>query len=243
MRIGDMLVKVGLIDEMQLQSALAHQRQYGGRLGDVLINNGMVDEMMLYKGLARQMNVPLVSIPEALPARTIVAQVPTEVCRRHEIIAVASDDREVTVAMSDPSNMDAVDEVGFKTGKRVKVVLAPAREIEWAQRRFFGGEKTPCPPPKQRGATQEMSGMEIVHAGGDGSHRVPTNPHMAALPPDQTLHIGDPIATTMPPDQDPLDDVATTLEECTQLLRVLVDTCVSRGVFTREEYLDRVRKA
>lgn len=243
MRIGDMLVNVGLIDELQLQSALSHQRQFGGRLGDVLVDMGMVDEMMLYKGLARQMSVPLVSIAESPPARTIVAQLPTDVSRRHELVAVAANEREVTIAMSDPSNIEAIDEVGFKTGKRVKVLLAPAREIEWAHRRYFHGDHSPCPPPRVRSSVDEISQMEVMHRGGESSHRVATNPAMAALPPDPTLHIGEPVTATAPPDQDPLEDVAAHLDECTQLLRLLVDTCVSRGIFTREEYLDRVRNS
>ena len=57
LRIGDMLVKARLIDEMQLSSALAHQKKWGGRLGDVLIELGFLDEMMLWKGLSKQLGL------------------------------------------------------------------------------------------------------------------------------------------------------------------------------------------
>ena len=50
-RLGDLLLQAGLIDEMQLQSAVARQRQWGGKLGDVLVTNGFIDEMMLWRGI------------------------------------------------------------------------------------------------------------------------------------------------------------------------------------------------
>ena len=254
MRIGDMLVKVGLIDEMQLSSGLAHQRQFGGQLGDVLIEKGFVDEMMLYRGLAKQLGVELVELPTRLPSRGVVDIVPREVCKKNMLIAIAGDERGVTIAMSDPSSIDAIDEVGFKTGRSVTIVLAPAREIQWAHQRFFNGSTRDCPPPKTKAAASEAGGMEIFHRGGE-RHRVPTNPRMQDLPPDPTLHVGEPVMSSDPtlhvgepimsseaPDGGELEGVAASLDESTHLLRLLVDTCVSRGVFTREEYLERVRR-
>ena len=105
MRLGDMLIAAGLIDEMQLSAALAHQRQWGGRLGDVLLDKGFLDESVLYMGLARQMHVPLVSIVQLDPAREAVTAVPIELCKKHDLIGIALQDRELTVAMVDPSNV------------------------------------------------------------------------------------------------------------------------------------------
>jgi type IV pilus assembly protein PilB len=240
MRIGDMLVKVGLIDELQLQSALAHQKQWGGRLGDVLIDNGFVDEMMLYKGLAHQLKVPLISLPDTDVDRASVQAVPVELCRQHELLPIKANDREVTVAISDPSNMAAIDEVGFRTGLRVNVVLAPSREIEWMHRRFFSGERAPCPAPKTARGRIATGEMEVIQPGGASTHRVPTNPAMATLPPDPTLHLQEPIADIEP---DSLAELKERLDGSTHLLRLVVDTCVQRGIFTREEYLAKVRQA
>ena len=60
MKLGEVLVHAGLIDEFQLQSALGHQRQWGGRLGKILIDNGFIEEGKLVKALARQLRLPTV---------------------------------------------------------------------------------------------------------------------------------------------------------------------------------------
>lgn len=239
MRLGDMLIAAGLIDEMQLSAALAHQRQWGGRLGDVLLDKGFLDEQVLYLGLARQLNVPLVSIPELDPPREAVTAVPIEICKKHDLMPVALKDRELTIAMVDPSNVGAVDEVAFRTGLRVRTVIAPSREIEWAHRRYFHGEHRPCPPPRTRAARIPTGTMEIVQVGG-AVDRVgpPPTSEGDALPPDPTLHLGDPVLTG----DDPVERLGESLDDTTHLLRLLVETCLARGIFTREEYLDRVRR-
>lgn len=240
MRLGDMLIAAGLIDEMQLSAALAHQRQWGGRLGDVLLDKGFLDEKVLYLGLSRQLNVPLVSIPALDPPRQAVSAVPVEVCKKHDLFPVALEDRELTLAMVDPSNVAAIDEVAFRTGLRVRTVIAPSREIEWAHRRYFHGEHQPCPPPRTRAARVPTGMMEIVQAGGGAARAVaaPETTEGDALPPDPTLHLGDPVLTK----EDPVERLGESLDDTTHLLRLLVETCVARGIFTREEYLERVRR-
>lgn len=241
MRLGDMLIAAGLIDEMQLSAALAHQRQWGGRLGDVLLDKGFLDEVVLYRGLARQMNVPLVSILELDPPRQAIQAVPVELCKKHDLFPVALADREVTIAMVDPSNVPAVDEVAFRTGLRVRTVLAPSREIEWAHRRYFQGDNRPCPPPRTKTERVPTGMMEILQVGGGARVSAPVSPETTegdALPPDPTLHLGDPVLTK----EDPVERLGESLEDTTHLLRLLVETCVSRGIFTREEYLERVRR-
>lgn len=242
MRLGDMLIAAGLIDEMQLSAALAHQRQWGGRLGDVLLDKGFLDEEMLYRGLARQMDLPLVSILEVNPTREAVRAVPVELAKKHDLFPVALDGREITIAMVDPTNVPAVDEVAFRTGLRVRTVLAPSREIEWAIRRFYQGDNRPCPPPRTKAERVPTGMLEIVQVGGGARA---TSPRPVAettegdpLPPDPTLHLGDPVLTR----EDPLEQLGESLDDTTHLLRLLVETCIARGIFSREEYLERVRR-
>jgi type IV pilus assembly protein PilB len=149
-RLGDMLVQAGLIDELQLQSALAHQRQWGGKLGDILVNNGFLDEMMLWRGLSKQLGVPLVCLPEQKLATGIESQVPQDLCVKNAIFPIHRDDKGLTVATSDPGNIGGLDDLAFRLGFRLRTVLAPDREIEWAIRRYFQGDPAPCPPPRMR---------------------------------------------------------------------------------------------
>jgi hypothetical protein len=238
MRIGDMLIRAGLIDEMQLSAGLAHQKQWGGRLGDALIDKGFVDEIMLYRGLAHQTGVPLVSLTSLDVTRAALAAVPREICERHELIPVALVDRLLTVASADPSNVSGIDEVRFATGLNVKMVLAPAREIEWSHRRFFLRMNETCPPARTRQARVTTNQMQIIQMGHSQSPPAPVTMEGDALPPDPTLHMGDPVRSL----EDRVRDREESLRQSTALLRLLVESCVSRGIFTREEYLERMRK-
>jgi hypothetical protein len=181
-KIGDLLVKAGLIDDMQLQAALAHQRQWGGKLGDALVANGFLDEMMLWRGLSKQLAVPLVSLPEHAFAPGIEKVVPVELCRKHSIVPLSRDNREVTIATSEPNNIAGIDEVAFRVGARLKVVLAPDREVEWATRRLYTGEVAPCPPPRLRrvlAETEPDASLQVPQARGqmiDFTARGPSTP-------------------------------------------------------------------
>src|SRR3954462_7550204 len=111
MKIGDMLVKAGLIDEMQLSAALAQQRNWGGKLGDILVDQGMLDEMMLWLGLSKQLDVPLVSLPDLVIPPDVLRLIPADTCEKLDIFPVIRDDRTLTIATSDPNNIGGVDEV------------------------------------------------------------------------------------------------------------------------------------
>jgi hypothetical protein len=247
-RIGDLLVKAQLIDEMQLQSALAHQRQWGGKLGDILVTNGFLDEMMLWRGLSKQLGVQLVSLPDERFVPGIEKQIPLELCEKHQVVPVLRDDKGLTLATSDPNNLGGIDEVAFRTGTRLRVVLAPDREVEWAIRRLYRGDTAPCPPPRLRRPPQApiaapappqgavapsqalgrdthtpLAQLAAVAAVLGGSSPAPT----AAAGPWWNQHTG--------------SDADAALRETAHLLRFLVEVSVQRGWFTREEYLARLR--
>lgn len=248
-----MMVKAGLIDELQLQSALSVQRQWGGKLGDVLVNNGYIDEMMLWKGLSRQLGVPLVSLPDEKLPPGIHRLIPLDMCQKHNIFPIARDDKTVTVATSDPNNISGIDEVTFRVGARVRVVLAPDREIEWAIRTHHQGAQAPCPPPRVKRAL------------------IPTNPHMSIMqhePATSAVPQGEALGQSSQTSQAELAAMAAmaaqaagrsaapaapwwaqpgvvdgeaAIRETAHLLRFLVEVCVQRGIFTREEYLAKLR--
>lgn len=257
-KLGDLMIKAGLIDEMQLQSALAVQKQWGGRLGDVLVNNGFIDEMMLWKGLSHQLGVPLVSLPDETIVPGIHKVLPLELCQKHALFPIARDDKSVTIATSDPNNLGGIDEVTFRVGARVKLVLAPDREIEWAIRQYYQGDPSPCPPPrtKRAPARTDPQQMTIVHdevaavAAQGPALGQPTQTSAAELAAVAarlaTSAAATATATATRPAapwwaQPTATDAEVAVRETAHLLRFLVEACVQRGLFTREEYLVRLR--
>ena len=214
-----MLVKAGLIDETQLTSALAWQRQWGGRLGEIIVEHGFLDEAMLWLGLSRQLGVPLVSLPGMRLSDAPLSLIPIDTCERLEVFPLSREEKTLTLATSDPSNVAALDEVSFRTGLQVKAVLAPHREVLWAIRCYCRGEQTACPPPRQRRPTTGAA-LELA-----------ASPDLASAPL--------PVATRAP--QMLVEpDAHEQLRQANETLRVVIDLCVERGVFTRDELRTRI---
>ncbi len=270
MRIGDLLIQVGLIDAMQLKSALAAQRQYGGRLGDLLVDMGFLDEMMLYRALAKQLGMKLVSIPELELSPDVLKSVPSALAMKHDIFPVHLKGRELYIATSDPNDIGAVDDVQSRIGMRVKTVLAPAREISWAIGVHYQGLRDGCPPPKTKAQSRKAPSGSEAHAtsmpagfesqGGmlaskantpaPGSQGNPAANAFGSQPLSGFSNVPNsgfsgPNAPTSGPTLDAyaLARLDANIRETQTVLRFMVDACVKRGLFTQEEFLAKMRNS
>jgi hypothetical protein len=217
------------------------------------VNNGYIDEMMLWKGLSRQLGVPLVSLPEEKLPPGIHKVLPLDLCQKHSIFPIGRDDKTVTVATSDPNNISGIDEVTFRVGARVKVVLAPDREIIWAIRTYYQGDTAPCPPPRtKRVALPNEPAMAIVQHD-PASSAVPQGEALGQSNQTSAAELAAMAAmaaqaagrSTAPPApwwaQPGVNDGEAAIRETAHLLRFIVEVCVQRGIFTREEYLAKLR--
>jgi type IV pilus assembly protein PilB len=132
-RLGDLLVKAGAISESQLQRALEEQRLTHSRLGEVLIKNGWVTERHLAGALAQQLKKPLVSLARFKPMPEALRLVPEQIARRLEVFPMSVSGSDLlTVAISDPLNVFALDELRMLTGMEVEINLATPTEIRRA---------------------------------------------------------------------------------------------------------------
>ncbi|MFL5301965.1 MAG: hypothetical protein ACJ79R_16640, partial [Anaeromyxobacteraceae bacterium] len=114
--LGQMLVQQGRLDEFQLRSALAHQRRWGGRIGEAIAALGFLREREVLETLARQLEVPLFEIGGRFIPDSVLRRVPERLIRVRQVfpLAVASSRRgPLALAMTDPRNLEAVDEVRF----------------------------------------------------------------------------------------------------------------------------------
>jgi type IV pilus assembly protein PilB len=146
-RIGELLIEAGAIDESQLQSALGHQRRWGGRIGQALLDMKLVTETALVEALARKTNFEVARLAELEPYAFEQAKslVPREFAQRNNVFPLAADTSTITVAMGDPTNLALADELRFRTGRRVKVCIGGDREIAEAIRVHYQveGEQAP----------------------------------------------------------------------------------------------------
>jgi len=110
-QLGDILVSQGLINTDQLEKALLEQRNVGHSLGRVLIDLGMLTESQVVQALATQIGMRFVDLTEVTLDGAALSKVPGVVCRRHSAIPIGFENGRLVVAMSDPANVFAVDDV------------------------------------------------------------------------------------------------------------------------------------
>jgi hypothetical protein len=144
-KLGELLREGGLIDDVQLASALGQQRQWGGRLGSILVRMRLVSEQAIVETISRQLRLPVARLLGWTIDPDVLALVPQEICERHQLLPYARTRTErgietLHVAMSDPTNLPVIDDLAFRTGKRIDVAVAAEREVELAIRHNFYGE-------------------------------------------------------------------------------------------------------
>jgi type IV pilus assembly protein PilB len=128
-QLGDILLDDGLVNPDQLATALQEQRRLGRSLGRVLVDLGMVTEGQLVAALATQIGLPFVDLSEYQVDANAVLSVNAAVARRHVALPIAYEDGRLVVAMADPANVFAVDDIRSMTGREVKPVVATKADL------------------------------------------------------------------------------------------------------------------
>ncbi|MBI2158322.1 MAG: Flp pilus assembly complex ATPase component TadA [Candidatus Rokubacteria bacterium] len=130
-RLGELLAAKGLVSHERLARALAEQNRTKEKLGAILVRMGLINEDQLVEFLAHQYNLETIAVPEAIDPE-LALLVPAEVCRKYELIPIERNGRSLTVAMGDPTNLAAIDDVGFLTGLRIVPAIAPPSRVRRA---------------------------------------------------------------------------------------------------------------
>ncbi len=143
LRLGEMLVQRGCIDAIQLQSALAHQRRWGGRIGRSIVQLGFMKEQALLQNVGDQIGVPFVEIGDREIPRDVLALVPPRLVRTRKALPVervgAGRRGPLVVALPDPGDLTALDELAFATGMAIRPVLASEADLDRALARLLDG--------------------------------------------------------------------------------------------------------
>src|SRR4030066_793242 len=128
-RLGQLLIASHIITEVQLREALDLQRREGGRIGTNLVKLGYVTEEKLVAFLSRQYNVPAINLSDYKVDPSLLKLIPVDMARKYLIMPVARVGATLTIAMVDPSNVFAIDDVKFRTGYNVEVVVTNESSI------------------------------------------------------------------------------------------------------------------
>ncbi len=173
-RLGDLLVEAGLIDQFQLRSALSEQQKWGGRLGNHFVRLKFITEEKLVKFLSQQLKIQYVDITKIKIAPASIELIPEEVATKHNILplGIKADGGKKTlfIATSDPTNLEAIDEIQFLTGYTVKPILAADTAISKGIRDYYN------PVPQQPLAEQSIPVDNLNLASAEQQERTPVPP-------------------------------------------------------------------
>ena len=137
-KLGEILISEGLIDDVQLRSAMGHQKNWGGKLGSSLVELGFITEEVIAKVLEGQLKQACLSEDKLIPEPSALAVMTMQEALRYNALPLRIEGNVLILAMSNPFDLTMTDEIGFKLGKQVRGVLAVEATIRKAIKRHYG---------------------------------------------------------------------------------------------------------
>jgi type IV pilus assembly protein PilB len=167
-KLGELLLKENMVTPQQLQEALSHQKMNGGKLGKAFVSLGYVRDEEITSLLSRQYGVPSINLDHFEVDPAIIKIIPAETSRKYQILPLSRSGATLTIAMADPTNVFAMDDIKFMTGYNVEPVVASETSLEEAIEKYYGSTRSL--QLKQDGGGAGMA------AGGNQSHRMGDSP-------------------------------------------------------------------
>src|SRR5262245_7232106 len=141
-KLGELLLKENMVTPQQLQEALAHQKMNGGKLGKAFVSLGYVRDEEITSLLSRQYGVPSINLDHFEVDPAIIKNIPAETARKYQILPLSRSGATLTIAMADPTNVFAMDDIKFMTGYNVEPVVASETSLEDAIEKYYGSTRS-----------------------------------------------------------------------------------------------------
>src|SRR5215472_11147853 len=169
-RVGELLLKEKRITPEQLQQALAGQKANGGKLGYNLVKMGFVKDEEITALLSKQYGIPSINLAQFQIDPAVVKLVPAETAQKYQIIPLSRSGASLTIAMTDPTNVFAMDDIKFMTGYNVEPVVASEIAITEAVQKYYpmkaGAKGAPGRPGAGAGAAAVgLSALDMATKG------------------------------------------------------------------------------
>jgi hypothetical protein len=216
-KLGEILLSEGLIDEIQLRSAIGHQRNWGGKLGSTLVDLGFIMESDIARVLEGQLKQHCMNEDELRPEPGALDVITIQDAMKYEVFPLRTRGGEVTLAMCNPFDLALIDELGFRMGRTVKGVLAVESAIKKAIKKYYtvGGAGRDYKVDMQGRAPNAP--VEIVHYDKGGA----AEPTQAA-----------PATQPGPKKVEPSPDLIT---------KALAYLLIEKGIIKRDELIDKMK--
>lgn len=229
-KLGELLIKANVLQESQLKAALAEQAKWGGKLGEILVRMNFVSEDILVRALSKQLAIPAVNLDavKEIPAH-VLNRVPLQTARDFAVLPVQlrDDGKTLVVAIADPLNVRQLDELRAVTRCRIVPNVAGRTAIARAMARFYNESA-------ELGDVDAQGRTVVRHAeqgAGPASAPMPSTPsrEMPAV-----RASGNPVELLRSVEEVQRKEVAA--------LKAMVELLIEKGVFTRDEYLAKVKR-
>jgi len=162
-KLGDLLKEAGLIDDFQLEAALSHQRNWGGKLGSIIVELEFAREEDIARVISEKMGVPYMNLFEPELSPDIFKVLKADMAKKFGVVPVRKEANSLVLAMSDPMDIETMDNIRFITGLSIKPVLSMASEIKDAIRKYYDGESvTRVSKASFRESATQASKLELV---------------------------------------------------------------------------------
>ncbi|MCU1268415.1 MAG: pilB1 [Acidobacteria bacterium] len=140
-KLGEILVRENLISPQHLREALEYQREHGGRLGFNLVKLGLVSDDMITAVLSRQYGIPSVNLELFQIDASVLRLIPQEVAQKYSVLPLSRVGATLTLAMVDPTNVFAMDDIKFMTGLNVEPVVVAEASIQHAISKYYSNSR------------------------------------------------------------------------------------------------------
>src|SRR5438046_870796 len=160
-RIGELLLKEKRITPAQLQEALNYQKTSGGKLGYNLVKLGFVKDEEITALLSKQYGVPSINLAQFEIDLAVIKLIPADTAQKYQIVPLSRAGATLTIAMTDPTNVFAMDDIKFMTGYNVEPVVASETAVIEAIQRYY-------PAVAKAAASAAASGASGGGGGGGG---------------------------------------------------------------------------
>jgi type IV pilus assembly protein PilB len=164
-RLGDLLVAEGLITPEQLKQALAQQKGKADKLGAVLVRLGFISEEQLIGFLSRQYGIPSITLSNLDVDADTLRLVPVTIARKYDVLPVKRINSTLTLAMADPTNVFALDDIAFSTNLQILPVVAPQAAIRKAIDQLYetvSASSSPSMTDMMSELAQDVSNVEVI---------------------------------------------------------------------------------
>lgn len=217
-RIGEILIEAGLIDELQLSSALGEQRQWGGRICSILLKMGFVDKKTIASVLEKQIGQNCISLEDRKIPLEALEKIKIDLAKKYCIMPLDFDKRTLTVAMPDPTDLKTIDELDFILGVKIKPVLVLECEIKNAIAQHYEG---------------------ISHEGKVYKGNVEESARDMELVIDRTETLNPPLHEDAPLKERPVERKEITPKI---MVEAVVAILIEKGLITKQELMKKVRE-